>query len=136
MDNTEITNEDYLDEDRPINGQKYVCLSFVSPDKLLIDKKDYSFYKYLKKHHNYDKSEEEFKEEFCNFVEDNENEIQEEFDEKVDFKTNVRGVKVRGVYDNMKAANIRAKVLQKMDRYISCICWASWLLVTLGSNSK
>ena len=46
--------EDYLDEDRPILGQKYVCLSFVSPDKLLIDKKDYFYYNYLKSNFGYE----------------------------------------------------------------------------------
>ena len=123
--------EDYLDEDRPIQGQKYVCLSFVSPDKLLADKKDYFFYNFLKTNHGYEKSLEEFKEEFSNYSEDNEQKLQDEFDEVVDFKTNVRGVKVRGVYDNIKAANIRAQVLQKLDRsfhvYVGQVgYWLPW----------
>lgn len=123
--------EDYLDEDRPILGQKYVCLSFVSPDNLLTDKKDYFFYNFLKTNHGYGKSLEEFKEEFTNYSEDNEQKLQDEFDEVVDFKTNVRGVKVRGVYDNIKAANIRAQVLQKLDRtfhvYVGQVgYWLPW----------
>ena len=123
--------EDYLDEDRPIQGQKYVCLSFVSPDKLLADKKDYFYYNFLKTNHGYEKSLEEFKEEFSNYSEDNEQKLQDEFDEVVDFKTNVRGVKVRGVYDNIKAANIRAQVLQKIDRsfhvYVGQVgYWLPW----------
>ena len=32
---------DLLDEDKPIAGQKYVCLSFVSPEDILKDKKTY-----------------------------------------------------------------------------------------------
>ena len=40
-DNTQI--EDYLEEDKPIPGQKYVCLSFISPEKVLEDKKTYQF---------------------------------------------------------------------------------------------
>ena len=36
--------EDYLDEDKPIPGQKYVCLSFVSPENVLEDKKLYTLY--------------------------------------------------------------------------------------------
>ena len=123
--------EDYLDEDRPIQGQKYVCLSFVSPDKLISDKKDYFYYNFLKTNYGYEKSLEEFKEEFCNYSEDNEQKLQEEYDEIVDFKTNVRGVKVRGVYDNIKAANIRAQVLQKLDRsfhvYVGQVgYWLPW----------
>jgi hypothetical protein len=29
---------DYLDEDKPLRGQNYVCLSFISPEDVLIDK--------------------------------------------------------------------------------------------------
>ena len=72
-----------------------------------------------------------FKEDFDYFCEDHEKLIQEEFDNIVDFKTNVRGIKVRGVYDNLKAANIRAKVLQKLDRsfhvYVGQVgFWLPW----------
>lgn len=108
--------EDYLEEDKPIPGQKFVCLSFISPDKLIEDKKIYTFYKFLKSTNtDYDKTFEQFKEDYFYYGEENETEIQEEFDSISDFKTSVRGVKVRGVYDNLRAANIRAKVLQKMD---------------------
>ena len=31
-------NVDLLDEDKPIAGQKYVCLSFVSPEDILKEK--------------------------------------------------------------------------------------------------
>ena len=36
--------EDYLEEDKPIPGQKYVCLSFISPEKVLDDKNTFNFY--------------------------------------------------------------------------------------------
>ena len=108
--------EDYLEEDKPIPGQKFVCLSFISPDKLIEDKKIYTFYKFLKSTNaDYDKTFEQFKEDYFYYSDENEEEIQGEFDVLSDFKTSVRGVKVRGVYDNLRAANIRAKVLQKMD---------------------
>ena len=29
------TNVDLLDEDKPIAGQKYVCLSFISPEDII-----------------------------------------------------------------------------------------------------
>ena len=29
--------EDFLEEDKPIQGQKYVCLSFISPENVLDD---------------------------------------------------------------------------------------------------
>ena len=28
--------EDYLEEDKPIPGQKFVCLSFISPDLYIL----------------------------------------------------------------------------------------------------
>jgi hypothetical protein len=108
--------EDYLEEDRPIPGQKYACLSFISPEKVLDDKNSFYLYHFLcETNREYTKTYDEFKEDFKYYCEDNEEKLQERFDEKVDFQTNVRGVKVRGVYDNLKAANIRAKVLQKLD---------------------
>ena len=124
--------EDYLEEDKPIPGQKYVCLSFISPEKVLEDKQTFKFYHYLK-HINpdYAKTYAEFKEDFVYSSEENEEKIQEQFDELVDYQTNVRGVKVRGVYDNARAANIRAKVLQKLDRsfhvYVGQVgYWLPW----------
>jgi len=113
-DNSEI--EDYLDEDKAIPGQKYVCLSFVSPEHVLEDKKLYTLYKFMKSQNpDMDMEYEKFKDEYKNYGEDNEDEIQSEFDLLSDFQTNIRGVKVRGVYDSERAANIRAQVLQKMD---------------------
>ena len=129
-DNTQI--EDYLEEDKPIPGQKYVCLSFISPEKVLEDKKTYQFYRYAKSlNPEYSKTFAEFKEEFNFFTEDEEEKIQDDFDKIVDYQTNVRGVKVRGVYDNLRAANVRAKVLQKLDRsfhvYVGQVgYWLPW----------
>ena len=40
--------EDFLEVDNPINGQRYVLLSFVSPNKLLEQKEIFSFHKFLK----------------------------------------------------------------------------------------
>ena len=124
--------EDYLEEDKPIPGQKYVCLSFISPDKVLGTKLEFQMYNFLK-HSNsdYSKTYEEFREEFKYYLEENEEKLQEAFDETVDYQTNVRGVKVRGVYDNLRAANIRAKVLQKLDRsfhvYVGQVgYWLPW----------
>lgn len=39
---------DLLDEDRPISGQKYVCLSFISPENHIKKKELFFFEKYLK----------------------------------------------------------------------------------------
>ena len=39
---------DLLEEDKPIAGQKFVCVSFVSPDKILKNKQLYYFQEFLK----------------------------------------------------------------------------------------
>lgn len=39
---------DVLDEDKPIAGQKFTCVSFVSPEKILKQKEAYMFTKFLK----------------------------------------------------------------------------------------
>jgi len=39
---------DLLDEDKPISGQKFACISFVSPEKILKDKNRFFFEKFLK----------------------------------------------------------------------------------------
>jgi hypothetical protein len=41
--------------------------------------------------------------------------VSKEFDKINKFQTSVRGVKVRGVYDTYREAEVRSKVLQKMD---------------------
>ncbi len=39
---------DLLDEDRPLANQKFVCVSFVSPENILKDKKNFFFEEFLK----------------------------------------------------------------------------------------
>ena len=39
---------DILDEDKPVAGQKFVCLSFVSPEKVLKQKDQFFFQEFLK----------------------------------------------------------------------------------------
>lgn len=48
-DNTVNPNYvDVLEEDKPIAGQKFACVSFISPEKVLEDKKMYFFDEFLK----------------------------------------------------------------------------------------
>ena len=39
---------DVLDEDKQIAGQKFVCISFISPEKVLADKNQFFFKQFLK----------------------------------------------------------------------------------------
>ena len=57
---------DLLDEDKPIAGQKYVCLSFVSPEDILKDKNIFYFEKFLK-HFDFKKSMDKYTQ-FLNFL--------------------------------------------------------------------
>jgi hypothetical protein len=57
---------DLLDEDKPIAGQKFVCVSFVSPESVLKKKELFYFESFLKKW-NFNKSMEKFIQ-FLSFV--------------------------------------------------------------------
>ena len=57
---------DLLEEDKPIANQKFVCVSFVSPEKILKQKEIFFFEEFLKKW-DFNKSMEKFAQ-FLNFV--------------------------------------------------------------------
>ena len=59
---------------------------------------------------------EQFKEKLDNFKYKFHDQLEKDFNEVCDYKTNIRGVKVRGVYETLKEAEIKAKALQKSDR--------------------
>lgn len=147
--------EDYLEVDKPVPGQNFTCVSFLSPDKVLKKKEEFVFYHYhrcktlehskrlksnmeslmkkvedgkvkladvvhLKK--NMDKgfdldtiSFQEWKEKYEDFLFSKGQEVGKVFDQSNKFQTSVRGVKIRGTYDTYREAEVRAKVLQKID---------------------
>tara|TARA_B110000977_G_C11001773_1_gene464123 strand:- start:282 stop:1121 length:840 start_codon:yes stop_codon:yes gene_type:complete len=109
--------EDFLDVDDPIGGQNFVCLSFVSPEDVMQNKEAFKTAKFLQ---SYSKDKGlEFKkvyEDFLDFQYKFQDDIQKDFDSENKFKTNVRGVKVRGVYSSKEEAEIRAKRLQSKDQ--------------------
>ena len=57
---------DLLDEDKPIAGQTFVCLSFLSPENILKKKEHYYFNEYLKQF-EFKKSLEKYTQ-FLNFI--------------------------------------------------------------------
>jgi hypothetical protein len=57
---------DLLEEDKPIAGQKFVCLSFVSPEHIIKQKEQFLFEQFVKQW-DYKKSMEKFTQ-FLNFV--------------------------------------------------------------------
>lgn len=148
------TEEDFLEVDTPIPGQSFCCVSFVSPEKTLMNKEQWMFYNYhqyvlkeystifndltdkimdsgnedgslsavvdLKKRMTrvFDVNEVSY-DKWKELVEDfrfrDGDKVGRVFDEMNEFETSVRGVKVRGVYDSYREAEVRAKVLQRMD---------------------
>lgn len=186
--------EDFLDEDTEIPGQKYVLLSFLSPEKVL-DKKEVFFFKKFVESYEVDwkvKNLEKFLIDtvkhvndeldekasvlekadqldaaaicrknhlsvqsilinYTEFVKTNQDSItkttiaeaydefmfkhklklEEEFYELNEFRTSMRGVKIRGVYGNTKEAELKAKKLQTKDKYHNIFMgevgkWTPW----------
>jgi hypothetical protein len=159
---------DYLDEDPEIPTQKYCIVSFLSPEKVIKQKQEFAFEKFIQ-FMNYDwkvkglehfmaflskkysikiddllKDAEEFgkvrdaeiratdvPEQWQVFLLKHEKELQEEFDNKVEFRTNIRGVKVRRSFPTVEEAQVMAKVLQrkypKDNLYIGKVgAWLPW----------
>ena len=124
--------EDFLEVDPKIPGQNFVCLSFVSPEKVLKQKEVYFTTKFLEHFFNSDDQyTKDTREKLMdgsmkfdydtikNFYEDwkytRNNVLDEEFYKMNDYRTTIRGLKVRGVYDTHKEANVRAQVLRRKD---------------------
>ena len=70
-------------------------------------------------------------EEYKYFLDEKSEELNNEFNQEVDFRTNVRGLKVRGSYDTLREAQVRSEVLKRKDNkhniYIAQVgCWCPW----------
>ena len=70
-------------------------------------------------------------ESYDNFMFKNRKKLEEEFFTKNEFRTSIRGLKVRGVYDTAAEAGARAKTLQKLDPYFNVYVgqmgfWLPW----------
>jgi hypothetical protein len=145
---------DALTEDKPLNGQNFVCLSFLSPEKILQQKEQFFFQEFIQ---SYDKetsikrfsdflgfvsykynlkiesltddlneflkeeSSEIFKtslaDDYKSFLDRNEDKLQEEFDQNNNFQTSVRGIKIRGSFEELEEAKLRAELLRESDPY-------------------
>ena len=111
--NSKPATEDLLEVDQPVPGQNFACISFLSPEKTLKRKELYLAKEFLK---NLGTSvDTDLDSKFDEFIADNESKLEKDFFKQEDFQTTIRGVKVRGTYDSYKEAEIRAKVLQKLD---------------------
>ena len=151
---------DYLEEDKAIRGQNYVCLSFLSPEEILNNKEVFYFEKYLSKFSNdmnellngiaekYSEAADaikvirennahifdgrELQDAYRFYKRVNGEVVEKEFYEKNNFQTSVRGIKVRGVFETLKEAQVRAEVLRRMgdtqfDIFVGQVgVWCPW----------
>ena len=143
MELTTTKEQDYLDQDPPLRGQNYVCLSFISPEDVIKKKEIFYFEEFMKnfsKEMNefFDRLGEKYKEEidvvrsikerygyvfdsdkmnneYSYFLNDNESSLNRIYYETNNYQTSIRGLKVRGVFDTMREAEIRCQVLKKID---------------------
>lgn len=153
-----VKEEDFLDEDPPLRGQNYVCLSFLSPEDVIKNKEVFFFEQFLRSfsgdlteffakltekytdevdaikmiqdRYSYLFKPENLQEEY-NFFISTRSDLENEYYEKNNFQTSIRGIKVRGVFDTLREAEIRAQVLKKKDSkfsvYVGQIgCWCPW----------
>ena len=143
---------DLCDEDPPIAGQKFACMSFVSPEKILKKREVYLFNQFIK-NWEFSKSMERYfefihfisykhnikvdllindfndfvKEEsdklkasgidddYKNFLDKQEDKLNEQFNREHAFQTSVRGLKIRGVYNTQGEAEEKCKKLREGD---------------------
>jgi len=107
---------DYLEVDNPIPGQNYVCLSFVSPENIIESKEAFKVSKFLQSYcKEQDLNVDDIMKKYTDYTYRYQEELQKDFDERNNFQTNIRGLKVRGTYNTKEEAEKRAKALQTQD---------------------
>jgi hypothetical protein len=136
------SQEDFLDQDKPIRGQNYVCLSFLSPEEVILKKEAYFFECYMGRMAKdlnelfagltakYPGDEDGIRAikdryapvfdasaihaDFYAYVSENPD-LEKDYHEKHSFQTSIRGIKVRGVYDTLAEAQKRSEALKRQD---------------------
>ena len=84
MSGKSIEEEDFLDVDREIPGQKFVCISFISPEKVIGRRELFNVHQYLlKKSEDYKLDLKGLESDYDDFVYANSAELEKRFDEEV-----------------------------------------------------
>ena len=153
---TPVNVEDCLDEDPALRGQNYACLSFISPEDVIKKKEvfflemymknfslemnsyfnrlaekypeDVDILKTIKDKYDHVFNPDRFYDDYVYYVNNNSTNLEKEFYQANDFQTSIRGLKIRGVFDSLREAEVRAKVLKKIDNrfnvYVAQVgCW-------------
>jgi len=143
---------DLCDEDPPIAGQKFACISFVSPEKTLKKREVYLFDQFIKQW-EFSKSMERYfdfvhfiaykynlkvetliddfndfvkeetdklkksgiEDDYKNFMDKQEEKLNEQFNREHSFQTSVRGLKIRGSFPTQEEAEMKCKKLREQD---------------------
>jgi hypothetical protein len=159
---------DLCDEDSPIAGQKFVCMSFVSPEKILKKREVFLFEQFIRQW-EFSKSMERYfdfvhfvaykyslnvsqliddfnefvreesdklkksgiEDDYKNFMDKQEEKVNEKFNREHAFQTSVRGLKVRGCYATQEEAEMRCKKVREQDPnhdiYVAPVgVWVPW----------
>jgi hypothetical protein len=134
---------DYLDEDKPIRGQNFVLVSFISPEDVIVNKEAYIFSKFIEKfsgdmktlleslkekypeqkdmvntiveNNNFLFNHVEMNEQFNFFKSVNSEDLEKKYHIDNNFITSIRGIKVRGTFDTIDEAKNRCEFLKKID---------------------
>ena len=138
------SERDYLDQDQPIRGQNYVCLSFLSPDDAIASKDAFSIGKFLeafsteaaqvlkdvddrlsdedrkvvhslRERYAYVFDKTALVSEFDQYKKSYDKELTDDYDKMSDYSCSIRGIKIRGAYETLKEAQERAEKLKRGD---------------------
>jgi hypothetical protein len=140
---TSVKEVDYLDEDKPIRGQNFVLLSFLSPEDVLVNKEAYMFSKFItkfssdmtalldgisskysdskdfvdsvKENNSYIFNPKDMSEQYGFFKSVNNQDLETSYHRDNNFITSLRGIKVRGVFDTLDEAKNRSEFIKKID---------------------
>tara|TARA_Y100000389_G_scaffold146531_1_gene145240 strand:- start:5737 stop:6462 length:726 start_codon:yes stop_codon:yes gene_type:complete len=144
MSNTVSTKEkDYLETDDPLRNQNYCCLSFINPEEVIVQKESYFFSKFIEKfstdlgflidnlklkykddsqlidtiktNHSYIFDHKELDEQYKFYIDTNNQTLEDDFHKIQDFRTTIRGIKIRGVFNTVDEARNRCEQLKKKD---------------------
>lgn len=129
----EFMNEEFvkwLEYDWKIKGMEHLMVFLskkytIKIDDLMGDLQEFT------KVHNEEIKKTDIHEQYQVFLLKNEKDLENQFCEKVQFRTNVRGVKVRRVFANLEECQQYAKIMQRKyprdNLYIGKVgCWLPW----------
>jgi hypothetical protein len=154
-------DKDFLDTDPPLRGQNYAVLSLLDPHDVVLRKEAWFFQRFLEAgitgelrqllgllkarypkdtadiasledRHAYLFDPIALEGQYNHYVTANAKELEDEYLEKNDYQTSMRGIKIRGVFDTLREAQIRAEVLKRKDPVHNLyLCqvgvWCPWL---------